>query len=415
MEIETLKKSHLKRNILIALVVVLIISAIILQFTRARYRVTKSIPLVNGVINYTAPDLNIVAIYIDGISTDNLPSGSYKLTSESYCEVDGERAEVTLSYDSSTRALSVTPFTTRGTKCTLYFEEVSSAVNIIEGLYENNQDILAYDGTEDNNLRYIGADPDNYVYFNCSDYANPSSSTCELWRIIGIFDENSHGISGEKLIKIIKYDLDDVLNRYGLAWDSDNVNNWSTSSLQDTLNGDYLNRTGDYNSTGITAATRDMIETVTWKLGGRSNANATAATFYTAERGTTVYSGRPTTWRGKIALMYPSDYGYATNGGSGSIDRDDCLNRNLSEYETYVCYAQNWLDPGSDQWMLTSSSSYSNRAFILDNNGTVTVDEVDLYLASGSHGVLPTLYLISNITITGGSGTSTNPYTLNAI
>ena len=53
MEIETLKRSHLKRNILIAVVIVLIISAVILNFTRARYRVTESILLVNGTINYT--------------------------------------------------------------------------------------------------------------------------------------------------------------------------------------------------------------------------------------------------------------------------------------------------------------------------------------------------------------------------
>ena len=47
MHFETLKKSHLKRNIMIGIVIVLIISAIILNFTRAKYRVTESIPLVN--------------------------------------------------------------------------------------------------------------------------------------------------------------------------------------------------------------------------------------------------------------------------------------------------------------------------------------------------------------------------------
>ena len=29
------------------------------------------------------------------------------------------------------------------------------------------------------NVRYIGADPSNYVYFNCSDYNNPTADTCE--------------------------------------------------------------------------------------------------------------------------------------------------------------------------------------------------------------------------------------------
>ena len=72
MEIETLKRSHLKRNIIIGVVVVAIISAIILNFTRAKYRTTQSIPLVNGTINYSAADLNIVAITVDGEPSDTI-------------------------------------------------------------------------------------------------------------------------------------------------------------------------------------------------------------------------------------------------------------------------------------------------------------------------------------------------------
>ena len=62
MEFQTLKKSRLKRNIIIGVVAVLIISAIVLNFTRAKYRTTQSIPLVNGTINYSASDLNIIAM-----------------------------------------------------------------------------------------------------------------------------------------------------------------------------------------------------------------------------------------------------------------------------------------------------------------------------------------------------------------
>ena len=53
MKIETLKKSHLKRNIIIGIITVVVISTLILNFTRAKYRVTESIPLVNGTINYS--------------------------------------------------------------------------------------------------------------------------------------------------------------------------------------------------------------------------------------------------------------------------------------------------------------------------------------------------------------------------
>ena len=51
MELQKLKQNHVKRNILIGVVTVLIISAVILNFTKAKYRTTQSIPLVNGTIN----------------------------------------------------------------------------------------------------------------------------------------------------------------------------------------------------------------------------------------------------------------------------------------------------------------------------------------------------------------------------
>ena len=43
-------------------------------------------------------------------------------------------------------------------------------------------------GIDLGNIRYYGASPNNYIYFNCSDYSNQSSSTCEVWRIIGVFN-----------------------------------------------------------------------------------------------------------------------------------------------------------------------------------------------------------------------------------
>ena len=65
MTFETLKRSHLKRNIVIVVAIVLVLSAIILTFTRAKYRTTQSMPLLNGTINYTLADLNIVAMYLN--------------------------------------------------------------------------------------------------------------------------------------------------------------------------------------------------------------------------------------------------------------------------------------------------------------------------------------------------------------
>ena len=53
---------------------------------------------------------------------------------------------------------------------------------------------LKFDGTVDNNLRYVGSDPNNYVSFNN-----------ELWRIIGVFNNIDNGTgTKETRLKIIR-------------------------------------------------------------------------------------------------------------------------------------------------------------------------------------------------------------------
>ena len=410
MNFEVIKRSHVKRNILIGVVVVLVLSAIILTFTRAKYRTTKSLPLVNGTINYELSDFNLIGAYIQEgdnyIQVNEIPTSGYEFNAEkSYCTVNDENINATLNYDMETQSLSVFPLTTKGTKCYLYFDEASSASDVIEDAYEESQGMLAYDETADNNLRYIGANPNNYVYFNCDDYNNPSSSTCELWRIIGTFNENSHGISGEKLVKLIRND-----SIGNLAWDSANTNNWSTASLQKTLNGDYLNGKKTYASTGIkNDTTRNMIANIIWKLGGHPTHEATSIAFYTSERGTTVYSGRPTTWQGKVALMYPSDYGYATTGGTAT-NREVCLATDLNVWAVYSdCYNNSWLYSNIDNiWTLTPKSSENDEVF-----ATFT-DALFYYQRANytNYAIYPSLYLSLEVSITGGDGTQSNPYTL---
>ena len=107
--------------------VVVLLVVFVVTRSHAKYRVTESIPLVNGTINYTLPDLNIVGLYIDGVEATELDSSkNYILdTTQSTCTYkDGtEIADLSISYDSETGNLTITPFTTKGTKCALYFEE----------------------------------------------------------------------------------------------------------------------------------------------------------------------------------------------------------------------------------------------------------------------------------------------------
>ena len=249
--------------------------------------------------------------------------------------------------------------------------------------------------------RYEGKDPNNYVWFNN-----------ELWRIIGVFDSASHGQSGQNLVKIIRNN-----SLGGLAWHKSNTNDWTASSLMNLLNGAYLNSengTGgeycygystttpsncDYTETGINDTYRSMIENVTWYLGGYSSTSATAESFYGYERGTTVYSGRPTSTTGYIGLMYPSDYGY-------SVLASSCARTtNLRSYDDSTCAGQSWLYGQGYEWTITPDSSTSNRVFRVTSLGSLPN-----YVALDGSSARPVLYLNSNVYVIDGNGSVNDPY-----
>ena len=135
MTFETLKRSHLKRNILIAVGVVLILSAVILTFTRAKYRTTQSMPLLQGTINFSPSDFNMVAMYLnqDGAlpagQTDIVPKFGYTLNEEqSTCESpDGVEDNVGINYVDS--SLTFSNVIKKGTKCTAYFDLIPDSEN----------------------------------------------------------------------------------------------------------------------------------------------------------------------------------------------------------------------------------------------------------------------------------------------
>ena len=296
----------------------------------------------------------------------------------------------------------------------------------------------------DNNIRYIGANPDNYIYFNCSDYSNQTADTCEKWRIIGVFNNatKSDGTQ-ENLIKILR---NEDIGKY--SWDTSSsdisegkgVNDWSQADLMKLLNPGYesesvggslyySSKSGtcyndkensitscDFTSTGLkNDATRNAIESVVWNLGGANSysspSNGLASHWYGYERGTAVYSGRPTTWTGKIGLMYPSDYGYATAGGS-TTNRTSCLAKDLLGWDSssYTdCKNNDYLFKSSyAQWTLTSNSGFAHYVFRVYTLGDVAGNYA--YLTRGVH---PALFLKSSFKIKNGDGSENSPYELN--
>ena len=284
------------------------------------------------------------------------------------------------------------------------------------------------------NIRYYGASPNNYIYFNCSDYSNQTSSTCETWRIIGVFDGKLKLIRGSQ---IGKYSWDNKNTSTG-AENNSGKNDWTTARLMKLLNPrDYYkvdsndNNLGqslyynsasgkcysgqnnatvdcDFTSTGIkNDETRNMIAETTYYLGGWNSYSVYPNEIYEYERGTTVYSGRPTTWKGKIALAYPSDYGYAA-------DLNQCKDKTLYDYDNSTCTSNNWmkaiLGTSSHGWLLTPRSGGSYNAWNVYSGGYVG----STYLAYYAIGAVPVLSLSSKLGIESGDGSSSNPYKLSA-
>ena len=288
----------------------------------------------------------------------------------------------------------------------------------------NNTDIF-----NENGLRYEGADPNNYI---CLD--NKTSGACSssslLFRIIGLFDEDTSadGTSSsgtKKLLKIL--DTNNYGGTSGKVWNSAGTNNWSTASLKTELNGTYLSTL--LATSGVNSKLNNVIVKAKWHLGGAnifSESNYNIETiitknWYKAERspyatsGTlqNLYSGNPKYVFAKVGLMYPSDYGYATVGGS-TTSKANCRTIALFNYRNYNdCINNDWLYKSKlTDWGYNRSewsiSPYANKRI-----ATCVYDYIDTDSSTcdGPLAVRPTFYLDSSVLkIVGGTGTSTDPY-----
>ena len=282
----------------------------------------------------------------------------------------------------------------------------------------NNSDIF-----DENGLRYEGADPNNYI---CLD--NKTSGACSnnslLFRIIGLFEEDTsndgtNSSGSKKLLKVI--DTNNYGGTSGKYWNSAGTNNWSTASLKTELNGTYL--TTLLGTSNVNSKLSSAIANVKWHLGGASSSNyntLTAEGIYTQERNTSaIYGGNPSSIYAKVGLMYPSDYGYATVGGT-TTNKSSCRAKELYNWDgsSYSdCKNNDWLFisqssfVNSGEWLLSPYSSRSNNAAYLYSSGSVSLNNIvgvgDLLLA-----VRPTFYLDSSVLkIVGtGDGTKDNAY-----
>ena len=313
----------------------------------------------------------------------------------------------------------------------------------IEKLYNNElsriENGLKKDNTEDQNIRYYGSNPNNYVSFNN-----------ELWRIIGVFGNNVKLVRSEKL--------------GNLSWDSSEssinsgwgVNEWSQSDLKNYLNTMYYGGTevtcyGGRNNQTTTCPTgtidetsKSLIDNHTWNTGAIDVTDTTIVNeetlalntvpFYNAERGNETgkicSSGngcndtvtRTTEWTGYIGLPYATDYAYASGESICETNMYAGINATASSIDEAIanmaCKKNNWMHHGTTRdiedatWFMSPNAHPGNANYVWSVSGVGFA--VNNGFAANPLSAFPTIYLKSNILIESGKGTSSNPYILKA-
>ena len=328
--------------------------------------------------------------------------------------------------------------------------------NFVTYLTNLNSDELVYDDAidseveENNNLRYVGKDPNNYVSFNG-----------ELWRVIGVMKDVDGGtVSGDNAtrVKIIKATdighfpyYEDCLEE-NMTYDSTTDkwtcssrrynNNWPNSTANEILNDLYWNRkthvpyngwmylkTGDqtaftwqdyktesldFRNSGLKKVYQNMMETATYYLGGYtwgsdtySGSTMNSKQYYTAER-TNQGNNNELTWTGNLGLMYPSDYGYAS---SGTVSGSSCRNIALYTWNTTAnapCRNNDWLfNDAFWQWTMTPRAGDTYSVARVYPNGSV-----DSGGTNNGFGVRPVAYLKSSVKVLRGVGSQSNPFVI---
>ena len=320
--------------------------------------------------------------------------------------------------------------------------DLAGTIQGTNNIYHHNGTILATESDNDINIgdvidanddsyRYSGATPNNWICFGMNE------TECDdehLYRIVGVFNEKIIGENGnstgktEQRVKLIKADLISERNTGVIPYNTkepspmytgklafipfyywsgskgNDSNIWENSTFNsDILNGSFLTLLG--------SSWSDKIAYTEWKVGGNNFSNLQIGIPFRVYQNEIInmntgkFGNNIETHNAKVGLMYASDYAYAASL--------NLWNKNDYSWDEF----SNWLSIGENEWTITRSSDYSSRTMIIysgrgKNNGSISYSEVNVEteLYGVNTAARPTFYLNSDVTLTGGSGTETDPY-----
>ena len=287
----------------------------------------------------------------------------------------------------------------------------NAAAEMLKAKVVTSGDGLYTDSTEAGRYIYRGASPDNYIKLGD-----------DMYRIIAVESDNTLKVIKNGSIGNMSFDTakscDEVAyvtpkNKTKISTDGNSTtyeinggiytaspgptaggcNRWSRRADLNV----YLNDTW-YN----TLKYSNLITSHTWNVGTVNDEETNLQTSVNEEK--------KETWDGKIGLMNVTDYVKAsTNSACTSVNAYNAYNSNSSCYSNSATH--NWIFAGpvakSSSWTIAPcSDSSAGDVFGVFSGGTLFNNN-----ARSSYGVVPVLYLSSNISL-GGNGTSNSPYTV---
>ena len=397
-----------KKVTIILMVFIAIFSTIMLVVNRDNVEIT------NEVGNKSKKSNNLLTMNLEQtagagdyktVTQSEWPTEGYKFNTElSRCENGSE-----LSWDDVNKKILMSGVS--ADKCYVYFDiarfdklcntstlachvaKLYTGTQGENGIYYHNTSLT--NGAGDNNYRYAGANPNNYICLGSDATTCPDDN---LFRIIGVFGDKVKVIKDKSVVK--------------MHWDTSYYNTWSISSLNTYLNGTYLTSMGTLS---------DKIDVATWKVGGNTWDNISVSTAkevydYEIKNPSTTASTGETEYSAKIGLMYVSDYMFAVLQDNWTLV---AYNSNDATKDYRAVKTENWLYLGSDEYTITRSSKYSGDVFAIYSSGEVYSYSVScnsdepLPCSVYAKYARPSFYLISSVEYSGGTGTSSDPIRIN--
>ena len=422
MGFEVLHRSKKKKFIIAGCFLVVILVAIVLGITFAKYRVARSIPLASGTINYVPYDFSILAMYQQSDSGEYeevtiMPdASSYTInTEQSYCDVngtkDGNAVLETIDGHHTIANLQV------GSKCYVYFDTSTASnpgdtilgnVEVNEGTPNFSQTATTDEGvykTEDNlgtSYYFRGAVTNNYVSF--AGY---------YWRIIRIngdgsiriiYDGKSAHANGES-----SSDRQTGTSAYNSSYNQSyyvgytyqanaqrpsSQNSGTASTIKGVLDSWYSTNISGKSFDDKVVSTpgfcndRNTRSGDSWVSSGTTFYYAPYERVYTTRQPSLQCSNTNDIYTTKVGLITADEVMLA--GGVGGT--------NNTSYYLYT---------GQTYWTMSPYNFYSTgyaNVFIVISNGYFSHN-----IVNSAYGMRPVLNLSADVTLT-GSGTQTDPY-----